>query len=546
MTLDEFTSQLSPTDTKIIQALSVFHQPVTPDALRQVLRPFLPDSGVKLVRQTLERLHGNFPDHVLVGPESDHYQLRPEDCAPILAGVDLGEPSDYHEAGVPPFSRHVLWLRTADYYQDQRKPAHDWKSIADLEPQLAEFDLRCQAHDYTTAAILLAEISFEYLMHWGHYQLVADLREKLVDNLDNSLLAQANLGELGSIYAHLGQMPRALDYQVKALMIARATGDRENEGVYLANLGNRYISLGNIQEAITCYGQALAIARERKDHRAESANLGSLGTCYAHLGDYQKALDHYSEAQHIARELRDIAAEGVYLGNLGSLYAALGQTTRAIAAHDQALAIARQLGNRASESRRLGNLAETLLMDGNYKEALDNCLLGLRIDQQIGQEHGLSYKNCTLAMIYLFSNQLPDAARAANAACSHDYPQSNHLAHLLRAIIAFRQGISVPDSQSAFISAISHADSLLVHNPENYDALASKGLAYCGLALCTEDPSARDAHISDAIACYRQSRAISKAEGLVRQSLRLFDALAAADSDGVLRTVRPVATGDQS
>ena len=60
-----------------------------------------------------------------------------------------------------------------------RKPRAEWKKLDDLAAQLAEFDLRCAAGDYDTAASVLTDIDFDYLLLWGHYRLMIDLHEKL-------------------------------------------------------------------------------------------------------------------------------------------------------------------------------------------------------------------------------------------------------------------------------------------------------------------------------------------------------------------------------
>jgi hypothetical protein len=43
---------------------------------------------------------------------------------------------------------------------------------------------------------------------------------------------------------------------------------------------------------------------------------------------------------------------------------------------------------------------------------------------------------------------------------------------------------------------------------------------------------------------YRAARAINKDKGIVQITLRLFDALAVADSGGILKDVRLVASGE--
>jgi hypothetical protein len=67
-----------------------------------------------------------------------------------------------------------------------------------------------------------------------------------------------------------------------------------------------------------------------------------------------------------------------------------------------------------------------------------------------------------------------------------------------------------------------------------YNAVDAKRLALCGDA----------ARVNDAIAAYRAAREINKDAGFVKWVLRLFDALAVMDTDGILRDVRPAASGN--
>ena len=73
------------------------------------------------------------------------------------------------------FTQHDLLNRAADYFAQARKPRAEWKKLDDLAAQLAEFDLRCDAGDYDTAASVLTDIDFNYLLLWGHYRLMIDL-----------------------------------------------------------------------------------------------------------------------------------------------------------------------------------------------------------------------------------------------------------------------------------------------------------------------------------------------------------------------------------
>jgi tetratricopeptide (TPR) repeat protein len=59
--------------------------------------------------------------------------------------------------------------------------------------------------------------------------------------------------------------------------MARKNGDRRGEGGDLGNIGLIYANMGEPRKAIEFYEQALVIAREIKDPRDEGAALGNLG-----------------------------------------------------------------------------------------------------------------------------------------------------------------------------------------------------------------------------------------------------------------------------
>ena len=142
------------------------------------------------------------------------------------------------------------------------------------------------------------------------------------------------------------------------------------------------------------------------------------------------------------------------------------------------------------------------------------------------------------ALACLYSGDLSAGRAAAEAACQYDVPQNNHYVSTLLGVIALRQGNQAAARQS-FTVAMDHVEALLSAYAQNYQALDSKGLALCGLAL-TEDPK----RIAEAVAAYRAARAITKATGIVQRVLHLFDALAQADTYGVLAPVRAAAAGE--
>ena len=129
------------------------------------------------------------------------------------------------------------------------------------------------------------------------------------------------------------------------------------------------------------------------------------------------------------------------------------------------------------------------------------------------------------------------ARAAAESARRYDAPENNYYILALLGLIALRQA-DRGAAQEAFAAAVAQADMLLAHSAQNYQALDSKALSLCSLSLCEGGQ-----YLPDALAAYRAARAINTDAGVVARVLRLFDALALADSAGLLAGVRPAAGG---
>jgi len=361
-------SRLDPAAQQVLQALAVYNRPATPAAVDYLLRPYLPGVDSAPILQRLTVMH-------FARREGERYSLHPVDRA-------------YAFSRIPPHTQPAFLSRAADYYREARKPRAAWKTLDDLAPQLAEFELRCAAGEYDAAADVLTDIDFDYLLLWGHIRLMARLHEQLQGKLRDRRLAYISAGNLGIAYYSLGRIAEALDFYEQALAIEREIGDRRGEGADLGNLGVAYYSLGRIAEAIAYHEQALTIAREIGDRGDEGSHLGNLGLAYRALGRIAEALDCYQQALTIDREIGDRRGEGADLGNLGLAYSDLGRIAEAIAYYEQALTIAREIGDRRGEGNHLGNLGIAYRNLGRIAEALDCYEQALTIAREIGDRRG--------------------------------------------------------------------------------------------------------------------------------------------------------------
>lgn len=327
----EAFSRLDPPAQLVMQALAIYARPVSPVAVDYLLQPYLPglESGPVLGR--LVNMH--FARH-----EERRYYLHPADQEYALARLPAAPPDGADDDSQAP-SQLTLRRRAADYFRQARLPRSAWRTLADLEPQLAEFDLRCAAQEYETAADVLREIDFDYLLLWGHARLLVELHRQLLGNLRDPRLAAGSLGNLGLAYADLGQVEQAISHYQQALAIAREIGDRRGEGNRLGNLGNAYADLGQVEQSTQYIELALVNARGIGDKYGEcidSINMADLLVAQARFGD---AIEWYRRAIQLADEIG--SAQGQCEARLGQAIAHLlaGELPAAAAAARAASAV---------------------------------------------------------------------------------------------------------------------------------------------------------------------------------------------------------------
>ena len=563
-------SRLDPIAQRVMQALAIYGRPVPPAALDYLLQPHQPGIDSAPVLARLVNMH-------FARKETGRYYLHPVDREYALSRLTTGDPSDRKE-DEPPFTRYGLLHRAAEYFEQARLPRESWKSIEDLWPQLAEFELRHDGQDYETAGWIITAISSDYLRLWGWNRVVAELIERLVSRVLSPRLrswlfaeqgqayldlGQANraischeqaldidrevgdrrgegidLGNLGLAHAALGRAEQSIDYHEQALDIDREVGDRRGEVTDLGNLGARpYRDLGRAERAIGYYEQALAIAREVGDRRGEGAALGSLGSAYAALGQTERAIGYHEQALAMYREVGDRRGEGVCLGYLGLAHASLGRFERAIGLYEQALAIHREVGDQRNEGRFLRERSWIDIAEGRYEDATTRARDAVRIGEETGDPAIVSRGNGNLALALVGLGDLPGARDAAESARRHDVPLNNHNILALLGLIALRQGDRAAATE-AFSAAVAHADVMFDRCRENYNALDARGLALAGLAVLEGGHRA-----AEASAAYRAARGITTAAGIVGRVRLLLELLAPADAEGILAGVAKAAEG---
>jgi tetratricopeptide (TPR) repeat protein len=487
----EAFNRLDTAAQQVMQALAIYGHPVTHAAVDYLLQPHLPGVDSALALKRLVNMQ-------FARREAGHYYLHPVDRAYALSRTPRGEKSDRRKKTAPPYTQFALFHRAAEYFKQSRLPRGSWKTIEDLAPQLAEFNLRCEGEDYDTAAYVLGEIDTKYLYVWGFYWRMAEMHERLQGKLTDSITIRNSVTALGVAYNRMGKN----------------------------------------HKAITCHEQGLKLNRQMRDHVGEATSLNNLGNCYSHMGQTARAIEHYEKAITIAREAGSKHTEGGASSNLGYRYAMLGEIERALECCERALAVTKEVPYRELETYTHGLKAWLNISRNHYADAIEDALKGVKVAEEINSSTHSSSNYEILARARLLSGDLIGARTAAEAAKKYDEPVYNHLVQSLLGLIALKQE-DMTAAREAFTETVAQAKEMLEYSAQNFRVLDSKGLALCGLCVCGDT-----SRVGEAVETYRAARTINRDVGVIARVLQLFDTLAEADKAGVLAGVRAAAAGE--
>ncbi len=519
---------------QVLYALAIYDRPVTSSAVDYLLQPYVSSIDSSSILKRLYNLH-------LVQKEAKRYQLHPIDRSYALSQIAPDEHSGPPE-GPPPFTQRSLRHRAADYFKEIRLPQESWNSLDDLAPQLAEFELRLAAGYYETALTLLVTFDFDYLLRWGYYQLMADLHRQLLGHLESPTAQQQNLGNLGTAYYRMGDLDQALQFYQNALALAREQQDTAAESTVLGNLGLCYRGKGEVNEAIRHYEQALSIFRQRGQRDSEATILMNLGATFNSFGQSTLALEVLDQARQIYVETNNSNNQAMTLICMGESYGNLGNLPRASDYSQQGLALAKNVANPFMQGAALCILGDLETDQSHWEQAMVHFHDALTLAEQIGNAEIQRIARTKLAQTLLLSDQLSGAMRTLTQLSQRNHSSEEYLFPTLFGITALRLG-NEQTAREKFEQALALLQTRVDHYPQDIGALFGKALIHCGLAMCQTKPDG----LRLAIETYQKAHALTKDNGIINRTRRLFDALALADSHQILSPdIREAAYGQKT
>lgn len=516
----EAFSRLDRTAQMVMQALAVYARPVPPVAVDFLLQPWVSVVDSAPLLNWLVNMH-------FVRKEKGRFFLHPVDQSYALSRVPEGARYDLGRMPLP-WTQVTLRERAADYFAQTRLNRADWKTLADLEPQLAEIEVRSANQDHEVAVALLGEIDFNYLFQWGHARLLLGLRERLQPCLKDREAAATNSGYLGNVYCRLGDYAKSIVHYESAIATFRDLGQRGSEAVYLGNFGVVFWDQGRVSEAQKHWERALQLARETFQISPQSAFTSNLGLVAAALGQFDSALERFEQSLALGRRAGDKSGEAADLAFLGNVHLALGKEQKAAECHQRSLSLAQETGDRFIESLARAYAGMAHLCRKDATKALPEFEAATEIAREIQHAESLSEANMDMALARLNLGDFDAAHDAAKAAREARYGRHLPMVLFLLGVASLRKHDEVAARQS-FQEATAQANALLDITKGFYSMHEASALASFGLALMGYPEYAGNAR-----SAHSAARAITRATGVVARFRVFYEELSKMDDQRLL------------
>lgn len=255
-----------------------------------------------------------------------------------------------------------------------------------------------------------ANLAMGYLYEWAgelekakiYYIKAVELSET---RRDRNLLLASNFN-LGKTLVRIGKIKEGIDFQNKALKIAKSLNDQQNYAVILYNLGLSYLGDNEYEKAKSALSKSMEAHENLKNSFGLAASYAGLGLYYSLSKevDLEKARQNFEEAVRIYESLNFKDGLATVYSMLGGYYYTKGQLDEGILYFNKALKISLETGNKFLEGTvydGLGRLYAAKGEFGNAKEFYEKFLI---ITENTGNKIG--YKNTLYSLAFLYMQQL--------------------------------------------------------------------------------------------------------------------------------------------
>ncbi len=398
--ISEHLSRVTRDQRLVLQALAIFNQPVSREAVQYLIRQFFPEIDVK---ECLKSLVRNL--FVTYHRDTETYMLHSLDQYYIYSNmIEEGH-----------CSLSACHRRAAAYYELMPVVSNP-TDILDIENQLRARQHYFLIGEYERAGEI-ASVWGRLLNRWGYYSILDGMLEESIQTTKGLLLAKAFLGKI-AVYSLQNDWQRALEYNTKTIAtIAEIPGGEERNFLCLAmiNLSYIYTRLAQFPTAIDTAEKALILSKELGNEVLESRCISILALAAVTVGNYDDAVLYGHRSLTISDALPRQEVGSVYAHSfdiMGKVHLARGEYAEAMVLFKKALKERKDVNSKFGMGHSYNNLGIAYAFLGEYDNAIDNLKLSLAIRQEIKHIQGLVETYRSFGIVYQMIGQFDEALAA--------------------------------------------------------------------------------------------------------------------------------------
>ena len=207
-----------------------------------------------------------------------------------------------------------------------------------------------------------------------------------------------NLAELGRIQQDLGNLPRHLEIELKALRMAEDNHLEGEKVLPLTYIGNVYRTLNEPQKAINFYRQAMLISES--NHHSFASNLKmNIGNTFIQLNQIDSALYYLQTAQNEMLKTHPNVHPLVYIG-IGTIQTKLKNYKQAFDYYQKSLQVAEKEKTPRWISVTFRNIANLYKEQNQRDSSIYYAKKSLEIAESIADKSNASLTSDLLSKIY--------------------------------------------------------------------------------------------------------------------------------------------------
>jgi len=312
-----------------------------------------------------------------------------------------------------------------------RSSSHDTAFQEEVEVlnQLAKLlhrDEPNKAQGYAQEALVLAEkLDFQHGVARSHqrigtcYQVMGNYPKALehqlkalniFDGLEDKKGVAVSYNHIGCIHRERSDYPRALEYHLKALDMFEEIGDKTRMAVIYNDIANIYSTQSDYEQALEYYFRALEIAEATNEDKLLVGMLyGNIGLVCSEMGEWERAFEHLFKSLRIKEELGDKRGLASSHTLLGSLYSERKKYDEALEHFLKSLELRMEINDPKGLALSYGNLGVIYKDKGAYTKALEYMQKALELFEKLGNKKGVATACNNMGEIHIGLRNYPEA-----------------------------------------------------------------------------------------------------------------------------------------